>query len=191
MKAAVAKLQEAHKLVHLAANQPMIQNRCTDRQAAGCVDYPSLCAIRDKLELGPVKLLLGYLTYTPPPRADLGAVRVFSHEPSEQQLQRYASNYVFLADASSKQQPYICYRQYKTRKSFGVTKVALPPALAKLTRDYLAQGERCEWLFTRKHDITRPLTHNNFSKWAAASLRRACAKPVTLTLVRHAYSSHA
>ena len=191
VKRTVDIIQRAHKQVHLQASQPMIQNCATPRQQAGYLSYSELCKVRDSLKNGSrEQLLVSFLTVIPCPRADLGSCRVYTKQPTPQELDSFKGQYMVLEG-----QPHICYRMYKTRRSLGIVKVALPPAVVQQTKLCLSKtGLKgpWQWLFPHARDVRHAYTNSSFSRWACLTLQRVCTnKYITLQLARHAYSSHA
>ena len=191
VKKALDIIQKAHKQVHLQASQPMIQNNATPRQQAGYLSYAELCKFRDNLKpCSRERLLLSFLTLIPCPRADLGCCRVYQKEPSQKELDSFRGQYIVLEG-----QPHICYRQYKTRRSLGVVRVALRPALVEQTKQCLAKTRLTgpwQWLFPHARDPKHAYSNASFSRWACLTLQRVCDnKYITLQLAHHAFSSHA
>ena len=162
-QASIAKLQAHHKQIQLLSQQPMIQNTATDREIAGFISYPELCKARDSLEKGSrERLFLAMLTMIPPCRGgDMACVRIFHIEPSNKELIQYAGNYIVI----SQHQPHICWRQYKSKHSYGVVKVALPGCLLQEIQASLDTIPR-EWLFSMAHNSLEPYNRNAFSAWA-------------------------
>jgi hypothetical protein len=183
------RLQKAHKALHLQADQGALQNRASERQAAGWVNYAELCKIRDNLQKGSkARLLLAFATYLPPCRTtDLGFCRLYSAEPQAEDP--YTGNYIVLGKS-----PLICYRAYKTVKHYGEVRVSLPGQLVKEINWSLKQQPR-SWLFTQtKVHPGEPYcrSSNAYTRWANWTLQRACANSwITWTLLRHIYTSHA
>ena len=187
-KACIAKLQAHHKQIQLLSQQPMIQNTATDREIAGFISYPQLCKVRDSLETGSrERLFLAMLTMIPPCRGgDMACVWIFNKEPSNKELSQYAGNYIVI----SQQQPHICWRQYKSKHSYGVVKVALPGSLLQEIEASLERTPR-DWLFSMAHNSLEPYNRNAFSAWATCMLKRVIGNPyINVHLIRHAYVSH-
>ena len=185
-------IQGAHKQVHLQASQPMIQNCATPRQQAGFLSYGEVANVRDGLKPGSrARLLLSFLSFIPCPRADLGSCRVYQKEPSQDELDKFKGQYVVLEGP----QPHICYRQYTTRRSLGIVKVALPPELVQQIKLCLSKSGLkgpWQWLFPHARDVKQAYSNASFSRWACLTLQRVCDnKYITLQLARHAFSSHA
>ena len=189
IKGQTEKLQHAHKAVHLRADQPAITNCATDRQRAGFVSYTELCKIRDALPANSrEKLLLSFLTYIPPARNDLACCRIYRSLPTDEDP--YKGNYILLG-SSPKGSSYICYRRFKTRRAMGEVRVSLPAVLVSLIEQSLKTQPRA-WLFTLAKEPNKPYTNGSFSRWANYALQKVCQnKFITISLVRHAYSSHA
>ena len=188
---ALGHLKNSHHAVYVLASQPAAQNRATSKQQLGFMSYKELCAVRDKLPRGSkARLLLAWLTMIPPCKADLACCRIFSSPPTEHQLTEYKGNYIVLPPKGSGQ-PLVCWRVYKTSKTYGQVAVALPPCLVEETEHNL-QLEPREFLFTQEKSDGLPYTRASFSKLACTLLKTACDNPyLTLQLVRHAYSSMA
>jgi hypothetical protein len=190
LKQTVAVLQKAHHDAHLLAEQGAITNTATERQQAGFMSYSQLCKVRDGLPLGSrERLLMASITFLPPPRNDLACCKLFSAPPGEEQLAQYLGNYMVLQpDPASS---YVVYRMFKTRRWMGEVRVALPPALVQEILLSLKQQPR-QWLFTLAKDVEKPYSNSSFSRWANFVLQKVCQNRfITLSLVRHSYSSWA
>jgi hypothetical protein len=189
MRPVIERLQAAHKVLHLQADQGALQNRASKRQAAGWVSYTELCKIRDSLQRGSkARLLLAFATYLPPCRTnDLGCCKLYAVEPAANDP--YTGKYVLLGKA-----PLICYRAYKTVKHYGEVRVSLPAPLVKEINLSLKKQPR-NWLFTQtKVNPGEPYcrSSNAYTRWANWTLQRACGNPwITWTLLRHIYTSRA
>ena len=189
IKSQTEKLQQAHKAVHLKADQPALQNCATDRQRAGYIGYTELCKIRDALPAtSRERLLLSFLTFIPPGRNDLACCRIYRSAPADEDV--YKGNYILLG-SGPKGSSYICYRRFKTRRAMGEVRVSLPAVLAGIIDQSLKAQPRA-WLFTLAKEPNKPYTNGSFSRWANYALQKVCHnKFITVSLVRHAYSSHA
>ena len=183
------KLQQAHKVVHLKADQPAITNCATDRQRAGFVSYTELCKVRDALPANSrEKLLLSFLTYIPPGRNDVACCRIYRSPPTD--ADPFKGNYILLG-SGQKGSSYICYRHFKTRRAMGEVRVSLPAVLVGIIEQSLKAQPRA-WLFPLAKEPNKPYTNGSFSRWANYALQKVCHnKFITVSLVRHAYSSHA
>lgn len=188
--AAKDKLQAAHRKAHLLASQPALQNAATSRMQDGWMSLAELCQVRDDLPKGSrERLLLSFATYVPPSRNDLARCKIYHTAPSKEDLELYKGNYVVLPTAD-KQQTFICYRVFKTMRSLGEVRVALPNTLVAECEASLSFEPR-SWLFTHCGDLTKPCCNSAFSRWANSALERVCQRPVTCTLLRHIYSTAA
>ena len=191
IKSQTEKLQQAHKAVHLKADEPALQNCATDRQRAGHIGYTALCKIRDALPAtSRERLLLSFLTIIPPGRNDLACCRIYCSPPKAEDP--YKGNYIVLMHSGPKgSSSYICYRRFKTRRAMGEVRVSLPAVVVNIIEQSLKAQPRA-WLFTLAKEPNKPYTNGSFSRWANYALQKVCHnKFITVSLVRHAYSSHA
>lgn len=188
-QAARDKLQAAHRKVHLLASQPALQYAATNRMRDGWMSLADLCSVRDSLPSGSrERLLLAFATHIPPSRNDLACVKIYNHTPTEEELVQFKGNYLVLP--ATDQQAYICYRCFKTMRSLGEVKVALPRCLVAECQDSLKMEPR-QWLFTHHANLNKPYCNSAFSRWANSALEKVCQRPVTCTLLRHIYSTAA
>lgn len=152
------------------------ENAPTKKQQEGFVAFDEIVKKRDSLEDGTdEKLLLSLYTYIPPLRADFGKVAIYEEEVPEKE--RKEENYIY--DNSE-----LVLRRYKTAKSHKEFSKELPKELVKQIKDSLKKRPR-KYLFTMRGG--EPLLKNTYTKWCNRVLARLFGKPLTVSLIRHAY----
>jgi len=152
------------------------ENAPTDKQIEGYVKYEDIVKKRDSLEDGTdEKLLLSMYTYIPPLRADFGKVALYGHGVTEKD--RTEANYIY--DSSE-----LVLRHYKTAKSHKEFRKELPKELSVQIKKSLEKRKR-DYLFTMKDG--KPMLRNTFTKWCNRMLERLFERPLTVSLIRHAY----
>lgn len=152
------------------------ENAPTKKQQEGFVAFDEIVKKRDSLEDGTdEKLLLSLYTYIPPLRADFGKVAIYEEDVPEKE--RKEENYIY--DNSE-----LVLRRYKTAKSHKEFSKELPKELVKQIKESLKKRPR-KYLFTMRGG--EPLLKNTYTKWCNRVLARLFGKPLTVSLIRHAY----
>lgn len=152
------------------------ENAPTKKQQEGFVAFDEIVKKRDSLEDGTdEKLLLSLYTYIPPLRADFGKVAIYEEDVPEKE--RKEDNYIY--DNSE-----LVLRRYKTAKSHKEFSKELPKELVKQIKESLKKRPR-KYLFTMRGG--EPLLKNTYTKWCNRVLARLFGKPLTVSLIRHAY----
>ena len=152
------------------------ENAPTKKQQEGFVAFDEIVKKRDSLEDGTdEKLLLSLYTYIPPLRADFGKVAIYEEDVPEKD--RKEENYIY--DNSE-----LVLRRYKTAKSHKEFSKELPKELVKQIKESLKKRPR-KYLFTMRGG--EPLLKNTYTKWCNRVLARLFGKPLTVSLIRHAY----
>lgn len=159
----------------------MDSNRPTERQSKGLVRFDDVVTARDKLPYASdERILLGMFTYLPPARGgDYHALRVVTTEGSCDQ-----GNCVVVGPTQVK----IVLRKFKTVKRYGVIEHVAPVELADEIRESLRKMPR-KYLFHHVGQPDEPYSRSAFSDWTRSKLKAIFGKPVTLTVVRHAFIS--
>jgi hypothetical protein len=147
------------------------------------VTVDQLAAARDALPSGSIeRLLLGMYTLVPPARADYNACRIY---PSSAAAAGDQGNHVVLP-RDARQPASIVLTEYKTQRNYGRVTTEVPPELRREMEASLSAWPRA-YLFSQKNG--EAFTPSAFSTWANRALRRVFGRPVTLTILRHAFVS--
>lgn len=155
------------------------ENEPTKKQQEGYVSFAELVKMRDSLVKGSEdRLLLGMYTYIKPLRADFNAVRLYKgtipedHEP----------NYIHMANRGGCT---LYLTEYKTANKHGEYKKKLPKELCEEIHTSLEKKPR-EWLFVKAGG--KPFDKSNsYIRYANRILQRLFERPLTLSLIRHAF----
>ena len=203
--------QDADKVTtaRYEANQPSM------RQTAGYVPYADLIKKRDTLPEGSLeRLLLGLYTHLRPARAEYARVRIYrdalppaaQQEPNYILIQRAPKSgragrqrATLSSSGTNKPRPHsatsqlssshhlsarLVLRQFKTSKHHAPLDVPLPPPLLHdLTLSLEAKPR--DWVFVNANE--EPYSTALFSAWAGRTLGRLFGRPLTISLIRHAY----
>ena len=152
----------------------------TELQKGKEMPWADILKVRDALPLSATKLLLAMYSYIPPIRADLFACRLYEETPDE----AGEDNYIVLDEKN----PRLVMNDYKTKRKYGSIQIPLPKALYEMIRECIKEGIcKGEYLFTNSFDL--PYDRNGFSRWCCRMLMKAFGKPMTLTAIRHNFSS--
>ena len=158
------------------------ENKPSERQQQGYVDYAEIIKMRDALVEGSMeRLLLDMYTYIKPKRCEYARVAMYRDKLPAKKDQE--DNYILLNKLGTKGT--IVLRRFKTDKSFEPFEASLDPALLKdlmlsleeQPRDYLFVGERTK----------KPHTPNRFTQWTTQVLSKLFGRPLTVSLIRHSY----
>lgn len=166
-------------IAHDKVETEVENNRASERQLAGYVPFKEIEAKRDSLPKGsPDRTLLSIYSLIPPSRADFNRVKLYHGKfPTSGNLE---PNYIHITSRGMK----LVLNEYKTNKKYGRLEQELPPALVKEIQENLRIFPR-EWLFTDRTGA--PYSANAFTKWVSRRFRELFDKPLTITLIRHAY----
>lgn len=154
-------------------------NEPTEKQSNGYVPYKDIIQKRDELMKGSnERLLLAMYTYIKPLRADFNQIRLYKSLPKDPE-----PNYIHLKKTGC----VLILTEYKTAKTHGVYEKELPPELCDEIQASLDKNPR-DYLFeTADH---KPFDKaNSFNKSVNRTLQRIFNKPLTISLIRHAYIS--
>lgn len=164
----------------------------TTRQSEGWVPLEEIVKKRDSLTHGSdARLLLSMYTMIPSRRNDFTNLRIYQHMSTSARLE-VKGNYLVLplAPAGKKRAGVatLTLKEYKTSKKYSEVTEILPPTLVSEIHASLARHPR-DYLFVSPRDGEPygPGREGSFSKWANSLLRRTFRRPLTLTLLRHAY----
>ena len=155
------------------------ENKATQKQEEGLVPWEEIISTRDKKEKGSdIRLLLSMYTYIPPVRSDFDKIYIYTTKP--QTITH--PNYITLYDP-----PQLILTEYKTAKTMGPLTSPLPAELVDEINASLTKHPR-EWLFLDRFNqpYKKPAS---FTKWVNRNLLVAFNKPLTISLIRHAYIS--
>lgn len=178
--------QAAHKEAQEEAQAAFNSNKAvSEKQRNGFVGYAELCEVRDVLPANhPLRLWLALSTMIPCARGgDYGNCKIFHKEPTPEELEEHAENYVVLTRNSQ----YVHLRVFKTAKCYpdGI-KLGLPLRLCVEIVDSLAHNNR-DYMFVSKSGkpyATAKAFTNFLQRGLKNVLRNADATP---QLVRRAY----
>jgi len=149
------------------------QNAPSKKQIEGFVAFEDIVKKRDTLEDGSdSKLLLSFYTYIPPLRADFG--RVFVGKDKKHSEDNYLHN----------NYSELILGKYKTAKTHNEFKKELPKELILQIKKSLENKPR-EYLFTTRDG--KPMLKNTYTKWCNRTLQFLFKKPLTVSLIRHAF----
>jgi len=183
----VMKDEELHEVwdtIQKENEKPIWEERLsgkpTELQKGKEMPWADILKVRDALPLSATKLLLAMYTYIPPIRADLFACRLYEETPDEVG----EDNYIVLDEKN----PRLVLQDYKTKKTYGALQIPLPKPLYEMIRQCIKEGIcKGEYLFTDTFDL--PYDRHGFSKQSGRMLARAFGKPMTLTAIRHNFTS--
>lgn len=151
------------------------ENAPTKRQVDGYIKFEDIIKKRDALADGLIdKLLLSFYSYIPPMRCDYGKVRLYETDVGESK--RTEPNYIH--DGK------LVIRHFKTEKSHEAYSRDLPKEIVSELKKSLEKKPR-EWLFINQQG--KPFLRNTYTQWTTRILKRLFGKPLTVSLIRHAY----
>lgn len=156
------------------------ENKPTDKQRDGFVPYDEF---KKKLTSLPKasddRLIVALYGLTPPLRADFNDVAIYTRKPSGKVAQK---NYIVLS--STKKNGTLYLNEYKTSKTYGQLVRPFGSNLYAEIVDSLKAHPR-EFLFQNKHG--EPYDANTFQKYVNRRLKAIFGKPLTISLIRHAF----
>ena len=157
----------------------MVSGKPSERQKDKMMPWKDILKVRDGLPLSPVKLLLSLYTYINPIRADFFACPIYDKTPVSDN-----GNYVVLTESN----PRLVLNDYKTKKTYGTIQIPFPKPLYDLITECVKTGI-CHggYLFTNQYG--EPFDRALFSGWCCRQLHKAFGKPMTLTAIRHNFTS--
>ena len=170
---------------------PMEEHKVSGKPTALQADkvqlWERILEVRDALEPGETKLLLAFYTYINPVRADYYDCMIYNDE-KEVDHDLGVQNYIILDD-----KPRVVMGDYKTSKHYGVLTLPMPEELVAILKAFLKANPKRMWLFEKIHDtestIAEPFDRVYFSVWANRRLCKAFGSPMTLTAIRHSFTS--
>lgn len=209
LKEKVPAVYAAWLELHEGVQEPLelhaLTAKPTDRQALGWVPFEEIVAKRDALPLGSdARLLLAMYTEIPSRRNDYGILPIYGTAPAAGTAAAEGNYLVLPASpaqhgtpgsqspraASSRARPTtLTLNEYKTSKKYNTISEDLPESLIAEIRASLARKPR-RHLFVSPRDGRVYKSEAAFSKWANDLLKRTFKKPLTLTLIRHAFITH-
>lgn len=146
----------------------------TERQKETHMDWKDICKVRDELEIGIPKLLLGFYTYINPLRADYYACKILD----ETDVLPKDKNYLLLMEGGTRAK--VVINDYKTRKIHGVLEHNVPEELFNILYEYIEKNGMPEYLLGNR-------SRKEYSDWGCGMLSKMMGHRMTLTSLRHAY----
>lgn len=186
------KWYDAFKELDQAIEAKYKSNEPSEKQKAGYTPFRDIVAKRDTLPEGSdERLLLSFYTYIPPLRCDFNHIRIFRSEEAATAAPTASddANYiVFQHDTSASAdnlRGYLILKEYKTsNKHEEAFRKNLPAPLLQQLRLSLRKYPR-DYLFADKDN--KPLKPNTYTRWANRTLQRLFERPLTVSLIRHAF----
>jgi hypothetical protein len=171
--------QDAFRTVDMSTKNRFKTNAPSDNQMAGFVPYGDIVLKRDTLKRGSIeRLLLSMYTYIYPLRSDFNEIRLYNNiVPSVP-----APNYICMFRNGACR---LVLTEYKTVASYGVFTKDLPLELCKEIKLNLENHSYRDFLFVNRDG--HPYTGPSFSKYAHRTFQKIFNKPLTITLIRHAF----
>ena len=160
-----------------------LEGKPTPLQEGKAIEWSEVCKVRDELELGTTKVLLGLYTHVPPMRGgDFYDCLVF-YDSDMSTLTNWTTtgNYILLTEKD----PKIVFTDYKTKTRYGTIEIPIPPELYTLLDAYLSNLGYPLVLFLDNDGFG--FKRESFSNWANRKLAKAFGRPITITVLRHAY----
>lgn len=179
LKKAYEKWAEAFKHHDGAVEERYKTNAPTEKQLQGYVPYEEIKQKRFELPKGSIeRLLLALYTDIYPLRADFNKVRLYKALPSNPE-----ANYIKMTNNGCT----LYLTEYKTANKHGTFVKELPESLCSEIHDSLETTPR-DWLFinANKEPFENP---NSFTHFTSRTLKRIFEKPLTISLIRHAFIS--
>lgn len=170
---------EIYKNIDNNYTEEVKQNKATDKQQAGMIQYSE---IKDKMKSLPEgskdRLLLAMYGLIDPMRADYGDIKIYwNREPMSV---KNKENYMVLREGSAPS--HIILNNYKTAKSYGRFEKELPKELEKEVITSMISKPRT-YLFEDREG--KPYTEKMFSNWANRTFKKVFGKPTTISIIRH------
>jgi len=151
------------------------ENKPSELQRDKVVSWKDIGTIRDKLSDGIPKLLLSMYTLLEPERADY-----FECELISRGQKATSANYINLTDNK------LVITDFKTAKKYDKLEQDIPPELMRQITLSITNEPR-QYLFVNR--FKKPFERPQYSNWANRVLSEIFGKPITLTILRHAYCS--
>jgi len=153
-----------------------LEEKPTELQASKAIHWGDVLAARDALPMGMERLLLGFYTHLNPVRADF-----FETEIVPANTMPTSKNYI-LMDSVAK----LVLTDFKTKHTYEKIEQVLPAILRSELEESVRSHPR-SYLFTRPESPKDPFDRRQFSGWACRVLTRVFGRPMTLTVLRHAF----
>ena len=153
------------------------------------LSWTTICKVRDELPMCSAKMLLAMYTMIPPIRGDLYDCLLLTDEKSVPSVWTTSGNHIILFPLEESK---LVLVEYKTKKKLGKICIPLPKELRDLLHDFLAycnerSSEPRVYLFEDTNGAC--FTRKTFSTWCGRKLKAAFGRPMTLTAIRHNYTS--
>lgn len=171
----------AFKEVDTQIDERYKRNEPSERQANGFVPFEEIVEKRDQLEKGSdERLLLCVYTYIPPLRADWNRVRIYTTSEVPNEIKE--ENYIVMDE--KKRAGKLILREFKTATKHTQYEKELPIELVTEILANLDKNPR-DFLFQDRNGA--PYRASSYTKWANRILQRLFNRPLTISLIRHAY----
>jgi hypothetical protein len=179
LEKAYEKWAEAFKDHDHAVEERYKTNAPTEKQKQGYVPYEDIRSMRFKLPKGSMeRLLLALYTDIYPLRADFNKVRLYKTLPTTPE-----ANYIHMRKIGC----VLYLNEYKTFGKHGTFIKELPERLCEEIHDSLEILPR-DWLFINANKEPFELP-NSFTQYVSKILKHIFNKPLTISLIRHAFIS--
>uniref|UniRef100_A0A6C0AQ64 Tyr recombinase domain-containing protein n=1 Tax=viral metagenome TaxID=1070528 RepID=A0A6C0AQ64_9ZZZZ len=150
-------------------------NKPSELQKDKVMSWKEICNVRDRLPDGIPKLLLSMYTLLEPERADY-----FECELIYRGQKATSANYINLSDSK------LVITDFKTAKKYDKLEQDIPPELMRQIALSVTEQPR-QYLFVNR--FKKPFERPQYSNWANRILSDIFDKPMTLTIIRHAFCS--
>jgi hypothetical protein len=151
------------------------ENKPSELQKDKVMSWKDIETVRDKLSDGIPKLLLSMYTLLEPERADY-----FECELISRGQKVTSANYINLSESK------LVITDFKTAKKYDKLEQDIPPELMRQITLSITDQPR-QYLFVNR--FKKPFERPQYSNWANRVLSDIFGKPMTLTIIRHAYCS--
>lgn len=172
---------QAFQEIHTQIDEKYKRNEPSDRQTLGFVPFEDIIAKRDTLGEGNYdRLLLALYTYIPPLRADWNRVRIYMTPNIPAHIKE--DNYMILDEKQKTGK--LVLKEFKTASSHNHYEKDLP---SQLVAEILMNLEKDPRDYIFQDRTGTPYRPSSYTKWANRTLQRLFGKPLTISLIRHAY----
>lgn len=156
-------------------------NKPTERQTEGYVPYETIVKARDALPVGHMhRVLLGMYTYLRPMRCEYARIAIYKNKVPAASASVPEPNYIILTNTGAT----LIIAFFKTRKHHDAFNIKLPDELYKDIKKSLDDTPR-DWLFVNSNG--EPYTSNLYTKWTMRVFASIFKRPLTVSLIRHAF----
>lgn len=171
------KWVKAFRAADEEVNERYETNEPTKRQVEGYVPYEEIVKVRDSLPEGDIRrLLLDMYTHLRPMRCEYARIAIYTKKAPE----KPEANHIILNGKKAR----LILTHFKTRKHHDAYDLELPQPLVKDLLKSLDETPR-EWLFVGTKG--EPYTPTLYTQWTSRVFKSLFNKPLTVSLIRHAY----